>query len=164
MWIFWDYCAGNGNRWGHWLQGQEKQPITEEPEGYQQSFCSHMSKLLSGTAFCFSTSSKLTLGWSLCVCNQICGKQQTPAKMGADFFLRNLFSWEWRMSETLDVSISIHPAIPNNKGGSGRKRKKSAFTKEVWVFELHLKPVSPHFPLYITEPSPALWGIDNPTL
>lgn len=95
-----------------------------------------MSKLLSGTDFCFSTSSKLTLGRSLWVFSQIRGKQLTPGKMGAHFFLRSLSSWEWRMSETLDVSISIHSAIPSNKGGGGRNFHKISLYERslsVWI-------------------------------
>lgn len=124
------------------------------------SFCSHMSKLLSGTDLCFSTSSKLTLGWSLWVFNQICGKQLIPVKMGAHFLL-NLFRWDWRSEMLMSLFQSIQPSqITKEVQGE----QEISLNERIWVFELHLEPVSPRFPSRITEPSPALWGINNPTL
>lgn len=58
------------------------------------------------------------------------------------------------MSERFDVSIPIHSAIPNNKGGSGRKRKKNSLYERslnVWITSkasLTSLPIVSHPQLY----------------
>lgn len=157
MWIFWDYWeweqvrsltlrpAGAAPYWGTWMSS---------------TVSAATSKLLSGTDLCFNTSSKLTLGWSFWVFNQACGKKLTPDKMGAHFLL-NLFRWDWRSEILTSLFQSIQPSqITKEVQGE----QEFILYERIWVFEVHLEPVSPHFPSCITEPSPALWGINNPTL
>lgn len=160
MWMFWDYCADNGNRWSHWpAEAAHSWGTWMLSTGFLQP---HLNCSQEETSASAPLQNSLWVGVFECLTKSV-GNNWLQYKMGADFFLRSLFSWEWRRSETLDVSISIHSAIPNNKGGSGRR--KGGKNQPLWKkFELHLKAISPHFPWCITEPSPALWGIDNPTL